>query len=309
MARNGAQSHTTPSSATLPNVTIFQGEETGSPAFDRVESLLTDDDTAMIRRLALLRQRNIAHKGRGRWVAFAVVGAVAGAAMCTGCVSYQDTRADHGKVRSTAMTTADLAQTDINRMATLAMRANLDSLYRLADKLYKRNPREWRKSGAATQAQAMTQLRAAIEGQRGLAELKALRDVKALSASLDPAFTGDRVAAFVFSLSDTIIAAHDGATVFYLSDGLDAQRIYNAARNVEIAAWLLASRRDAAGRPLLLANEIADVRNVSFEREFGKIIGRLDLLAEMLDEKYRRAGIGYVQNLFGAQFLQFLPVR
>jgi len=239
----------------------------------------------------------------------AVLCAVPTLAILTGCVSYQDAPVDHGKVRSTSMTTADLAQTDINRMATLGMRANLESLYLLADKLYKRNPREWRKGGAATQAEAMAQLRAAIEGRRTLADLKDLRDVRALSLSLDPAFTGDRVAAFVFSLSDTIITAHGGTTVFYLSDGLDGQRIYNAARNVEIAAWLLGSRRDMAGKPLLLANEMADVRNVSFEREFGKIIGRLDLLAEMLDEKYRRAGIGYVQNLLGAQFLQFLPVR
>nr|WP_241013838.1 hypothetical protein [Pandoraea nosoerga] len=230
-------------------------------------------------------------------------------AVCAGCASYQDAPTDRGKVRSTSMTTADLAQTDINRMATLGMRANLESLYRLADKLYKRNPREWRKSGAATQAQAMAQLRACVEERRSLPGLKDLRDVKALSLSLEPSFDGDRVAAFVFSLADTIITAHGGATVFYLSDGLDAQRIYNAARNVEIAAWLLASRHDLSGRPLLLANEMADVRNVSFEREFGKIIGRLDLLAEMLDEKCRRAGIGYVQNLLGAQFLQFLPVR
>ncbi|VVD96593.1 lipoprotein [Pandoraea soli] len=241
--------------------------------------------------------------------AVAVMVAVVMAAMCTGCASYQDAPIDHGKVRSTAMTTADLAQTDINRMATLGMRANLEGLYRLADKLYKRNPREWRKGGAATQAQAMTQLRAAIEERRSLPALRNLRDVKALSLSLDPAFSGDRVAAFVYSLSDTIVAAHGGTTVFYLSDGLDAQRIYNAARNVEIAAWLLSSRHDMTGKPLLLANELTDVRNVSFEREFGKIIGRLDLLAEMLDEKYRRAGIGYVQNMLGAQFLQFLPVR
>ncbi|AHB06616.1 hypothetical protein LV28_23110 [Pandoraea pnomenusa] len=238
-----------------------------------------------------------------------VLGVVTGAALCGGCASYQDVPTDRGAVRSTPMTTGDLAQTDINRMATLGMRANLESLYRLADKLYKRNPREWRKSGAASQAQAMAQLRAAVEGRRTLTDLKALRDVRALSLSLDPAFQGDRVAAFIFSLSDTIITAHGGSTVFYLSDGLDAQRIYNAARNVEIAAWLLASRQDTAGHPLLLANEIAEVRNVSFEREFGKIVGRLDLLAEMLDEKFRRAGIGYVQNLLGAQFLQFLPVR
>jgi len=50
-------------------------------------------------------------------------------------------------------------------------------------------------------------------------------------------------------------------------------------------------------------------RNLRFEREFGKIIGRLDLLAEVVTEKYRRAVISYVQNFVGGTFLQFLPVR
>ncbi len=70
------------------------------------------------------------------------------------------------------------------------------------------------------------------------------------------------------------------------------------------------SGRGPDGRPLLLADEIGpDVRNVSFEREFGKIIARLDLLAGVVAEKYRRAAISYVQNLVGGTFLQFLPVR
>ena len=40
-----------------------------------------------------------------------------------------------------------------------------------------------------------------------------------------------------------------------------------------------------------------------------KIIARLDLLAQVTTEKYRRAVIGYVQGLAGGTFLQFLPVR
>ena len=74
--------------------------------------------------------------------------------------------------------------------------------------------------------------------------------------------------------------------------------------------WLLASRKNAQGLPLLLSDEINDgQRNLSFEREFGKVIGRLDLLAGLLTEKYRRAVITCVQNLLGGTFLQFLPVR
>ena len=60
----------------------------------------------------------------------------------------------------------------------------------------------------------------------------------------------------------------------------------------------------------MLSNEItADSRNLSFEREFGKIIGRLDLLASTMTERYRPAAISYVQGLALGPVLAFLPVR
>ena len=52
-----------------------------------------------------------------------------------------------------------------------------------------------------------------------------------------------------------------------------------------------------------------EVRNLSFEREFGKIIGRLDLLAGYLTERFRRTAINYVQSLTFTPILGFLPVR
>ena len=207
------------------------------------------------------------------------------------------------------MQSTELAQSDVNRMATLGMRDNLDSLLRLADKLYRRNPAEWRKTAASREA-ALSKLKDAIEDRTPWPELAGKRDIAALSLALSPEFRGDRVAAFVRASADTLVTAHGDKTSFYLVDSLDAQYIYNAARNIETAAWLLASRRNAAGQPLLLADEIVGhERNLSFEREFGKVIGRLDLLAEVISEKYRRAVITYVQNLVGGTFLQFLPVR
>lgn len=118
------------------------------------------------------------------------------------------------------------------------------------------------------------------------------------------------MAAFTVATADMLITAHGGKTEFYLLDSLDAQHLYNAARNVESAVWLLAQRRNAAGQPLLLADEIGpEGRNLSFEREFGKLIARLDLVAVVVTEKYRRAAISYVQGIVGGTFLQFLPVR
>jgi hypothetical protein len=224
-----------------------------------------------------------------------------------GCAS---TPAPRGEVRGEDASADEVAQSDTNRMATLAMRDNLDSLMRLADKLYRRNPAEWRRAGHATRDAALDALAFAVRSRQAPASLQGQRDIAALASSLGPEFPGDRVAAFIYANADMLVTAHGGRTRFHLLDSLDAQHLYNAARNIEAAIWLLATRRTPAGQPLLLADEVnAQARNLSFEREFGKIIGRLDLLAVVVTEKYRRAAIGYVQSLFGGQFLQFLPVR
>ncbi|GKS76062.1 hypothetical protein AVME950_14220 [Acidovorax sp. SUPP950] len=228
-------------------------------------------------------------------------------AAVSGCTSPP---APHGEVKGASANGSELGQSDVNRMATLAMRENLDSLYRLMDKLYRRNPAEWRKTSAVGREQAMEQVRTTIEKGGVWAPLQGRRDIAAMAAALAPEFAGDRVAAFIYATADMLITAHDGRIEFFLLDSLDAQHLYNAARNVEIAVWMLSQRRTAAGQPLLLADEIGPQgRNLSFEREFGKIIGRLDLLSAVATEKYRRAAITYVQGLVGGSFLQFLPVR
>ena len=218
--------------------------------------------------------------------------------------------AHKGEVQGAEASTREWGQSDINRVATIAMRENLQALYRLADKLYRRNPTEWRKGGAPGRDEAVARLRTAIEQRSGWAPLQQRRDIDALALALAPEYADDRVAAFIHAVADMLIAAHGGKTEFFLIDGLDAQHLYNAARNLETAVWMLAQRRNARGGPLLLADEInAQERNLSYEREFGKIIARLDLLAQVTTEKDRRAVIGYVQGLAGGTFLQFLPVR
>ncbi len=229
--------------------------------------------------------------------------------LLAGCGVAPPAPTSRGEAPAAPMTSSELAQSDVNRMATLGMRDNLASLNLLADKLYRRNPAEWRKVQPTREA-ALAKLKTAIDTNMPWPELQGKRDIAALSLALGPDFKGDRVAAFIAASADMLVTAHGNKTTFYLTDPLDAQYIYNAARNIEIAVWLLASRKNAQGLPLLLSDEINDrERNLSFEREFGKIIGRLDLLSAVLTEKYRRAVITYVQNLLGGTFLQFLPVR
>lgn len=226
--------------------------------------------------------------------------------LMAGCTA---TPTPHGEVRGESFSAQELVQSDANRMATLGMRDNLQSLFLLARKLYLRNPAEWRKTAESPEAAIEFVRIALLEGQ-GWGPLGERRDIAALDLALRPEFQGDRVAAFIYATADMLITAHGGSTSFNMLQGLDAQSVYNAARNMEIAMWILSSRRKADGQPLLLSNEISEAgRNLSFEREMGKIIGRLDLLATFTTEKYRRAIISWGQGAVAGPLLQFLPVQ
>lgn len=205
----------------------------------------------------------------------------------------------------------EIGKTDVDRVADLHRREIFASVRVLSEKLYRRNPREWKKAGHASAEAALDRLLDPRTAWRP-PDAAGRRGAEAILLSLRDDFTGDRVAAFVAGVGGMLDAAFDHKTEFFLFDELDPQKLYNSARNLEIAAWKLANARDASGAPLLLSNEMAQggqPANLSFEREFGKIIGRLDLLASYATERYRRAVIGYVQGVVAAPLLAFLPVK
>jgi len=223
----------------------------------------------------------------------------------SGCIRNQANGAFTSN--SAAASPGELFQTHSDRLATIGMRNNLNSLYRLMDKLYQRNPREWRKTGLTSRDAAAQSVQKAIEQGRPPPALAGRQDIAALSYALSPEFQGDRVGAFIYAIGSMVVTAHGGRTQFYLTDSIDAQFVHNAARNIEKATWLLATRRDAQGNPLLLSNELSgDARNLSFAVEFSKIVARLDYLSDVLDERYRRIGVNYAHSLL---FLNFLPVQ
>ncbi len=201
----------------------------------------------------------------------------------------------------------EFLQTSVDRMATLGMHDNLQSLYLLMSKLYLRNPSQWRQSGYPDAVSAAREVRQAIELRRPLPALGERRDLDALSYSLSPEFRGDRVGAFIYAIGSMLVTAHGGRTEFYMTNSINPQFVSNAARNIEKATWLLSQRQDANGVLLLFSNEISEeASNLSFAVEFGKIVARLDLLTQMLDERYRRVALNYAQSLL---LMNFLPVQ
>lgn len=200
---------------------------------------------------------------------------------------------------------SQLGKSDIDRLADVEMRENTQILRTLMIKLYKRNPRELRKN---TTASAEEMVASVFENQHGwrFKEIGEAQGSVAIQQAFRPDYQGDRVMSLIVGLQTMLIKAHGGKTEFFLTDSIEPQSIFNAARNVEIAVWQLSNARDDKGQLDLLTNELNDhERNLSFEREFGKIIGSLDLFAITLSEKLQRGITRVVQTLSTALFLPF----
>jgi len=200
-----------------------------------------------------------------------------------------------------------LGKGDTDRMADVEVRENTESLRLLMLKLYKRNPHELQKSTTDV-AEKMVDWVFNGEPQHHyqFESIHNQQGTEAIFLAFKPELTGDRVLAFIVGLQTMLLKAHGNKTDFYLNDSIDPQHIYNVSRNIEIAAWKLSNARDETGALYLLSNEINDKdKNLSFEREFGKMIGRTDLFAITLAEKSQRIISRVVQSLATAVFLPF----
>jgi hypothetical protein len=224
-----------------------------------------------------------------------------------GCAQTADTARTVGK-SAPSFDPKQIGKSDIDRVADAHRRAIFASVRTLAEKLYRRNPREWKKGGHTSIEKALDRLLDPRIGWR-LPAAAGRSGTDAILLSLQADFEGDRVAVFIAGMGGMLNAAFEEKTEFFMLDELDAQKIYNSARNLEIAAWKLANARDASGVLLLLSNEIPPAgqpANLSFEREFGRMIGNLDILSALLAEKGHRIIARVVQNLATAVFL---PVK
>ncbi|MFT6394178.1 MAG: hypothetical protein ACJARW_000668 [Methylophilaceae bacterium] len=192
-------------------------------------------------------------------------------------------------------------------MADMELRSNTASLRTLMIKLYKRNPRELAKNDkASAEHMAKWVFENAQQHQWQFSAIDNKQDTTAIFLAFDADYQGDRVLPFIVGLQTMIAKAHNNNTEFYMTDSLDPQKIYNVARNIEITAWKLSNSRDENGNLYLLTNEInVTDRNLSFEREFGKMIGRTDFYAIALAEKSQRLLSRIVQGLATAVFLPF----
>lgn len=198
-----------------------------------------------------------------------------------------------------------MAKTDTNMVFDLQVKTLHEHLHSLMLKLYLRNPAYWRQPGIASAEEKIKKLYSVSDYIVSHA-LNNTRSVESIKLAFLPEFSGDRVLAFVFGLRTMLDDAYGGRQEFFMLDTLDPQKLYNAARNLEVAAWLLSTERMPDGRLFLVSNELeGEVKNLSFERLFGKMIAIQDANARIVANSTNRVIKNVLQGV--ARFV-FLPI-
>ena len=196
----------------------------------------------------------------------------------------------------------DLAKSD-TAFFVEAVRSELDqSLSLLLVKLYRRNPIQLPSSSSVESR--LVQLKAP---RLNLQEFGDPTPDDLVRMAFREDFAGDRAYAFVAGLQSMVNHAFSHRREYLLLDDLpSAQFVYNSARNIETAAYLLRTQRDGSAAPYLYADGIQDgVLNASYSQLMGTMIGLQDALSAALAKKDQRT-LNAVAR--GAASIVFLPV-
>jgi hypothetical protein len=134
--------------------------------------------------------------------------------------------------------------------------------------------------------------------------INGIKSIDCIWLSVDEDIEGDRVQAFNAGLQTMIFEAYQGQREFYMIDFLDAQKLYNSARNVEVASWLIRTKQSASGAVFLVSSGDSEEVNLSFERLFGKIINAQDMIAQIMANRQHRVLKSALQSMVTA----FIPI-
>ncbi|MGR9012736.1 MAG: hypothetical protein ACU83U_03750 [Gammaproteobacteria bacterium] len=211
----------------------------------------------------------------------------------TGCSSTK------GNVNSRSFEISSVTKNDIDLVTETHQQVVFPALKELAEKLYKRNPREWKKEGHTSIKEAVTAL-----SSEPFPQINGKSSIDCIRLAFDEEYQGDRVKAFVVGLETMILDSYDGHRSLYFYNMLDAQKLYNSARNVELASWLIRTKYNANNELFLLSTGDKDQVNLSFERLFGKIINAQDMMALIIADRSHRQ----IKNIIQSVLTAFIPI-
>lgn len=210
---------------------------------------------------------------------------------------------DESDVEQEGFSLSSLAKSDLNEMMEVNVVEIRSILRELTEKLYKRNPRELKKSTISSAEENINRIFSRTTNWY-YRELDGVSGSAAINLSLREDYKGDRVFTFMMGLTSMLMSSYEDKTEFFMLDSIDPQGLYNSARNIEIAVWMLSNSRSTEGELLILSNSMQDGDvNLSYERLFGKLIAMQDTIALVTARKTNRTISKVVQRMATAIFL------
>ena len=199
---------------------------------------------------------------------------------------------------------SQIVKSDIDNVLEVHVDESLRLLRELMSKLYKRNPRELKKSSYKMVEENIVRL-FDLTHTWDFPELGGTHDIESIRLVFNEEYQGDRVFAFVSGLMSMIMKSYNYKSKFHMIDSVDPQKLYNCARNLEIAAWKLNNDHDLQGNLFLMSNSLPneEIRNLSYERIFGKLIATQDNIAIIIAGKKNRVIKTVIQKMTTAIFL------
>lgn len=209
-----------------------------------------------------------------------------------GCSSTHDFQVSH------------LAKTSVNQVSEIHIQQMTLLLKVMTQKLYRMNPLELGKTPGTTIESQIDRL-FPCPPALSFDFLEHKQGVDAILLGFEPGFQGDRVFAMMYGLYTMLHASYDKKCDLFILDFLDAQRLYNSARNIEIFVWRLKARHQPNGELFLITN-VCDgpIENLSFERLFGKLISLQDTMALIIASRTGRM----IKEVVLIAGMAFLPI-
>ena len=164
--------------------------------------------------------------------------------------------------------------------------------------LYEMNPDELQKSSVGLPER----LRQIVEHPLsiGYQELANKQGVDAIKLALNPAFPNDRVFALMTGISGMTKLAFNNRRELFVPDVLDPQKLYDAARNLELLGREL--RKQVTGKTLL--NLGGEQSTDSFNWHLAQVTNILELASKIVDDR----GIRTLRTATQAISTTLLPI-
>lgn len=201
-----------------------------------------------------------------------------------------------------AFSVKHLAKSDVDMVTDVVVADTRRQLMVLMDKLYKRNPRQLAKTPGMTVERRKLMI---FDTAKALVfnELNGLQEVDAMNLAFEKSFKGDRVFALMVGLTGMVRQSYGYNEEFFLNDELDAQKLYNSARNIEVMAWKL--KNQPTDKDMIITSKLNGViDNTSFERLYGKLIQKQDLMAKVIADRDSRT----IKTVIQSGLSVFLPI-